>query len=49
MNYSPLFDIVITGGEIILLAALAVNYIFDAIFWRRCAEMFRRGGMWGGE
>jgi hypothetical protein len=49
MNYSPVLDILITGSEIVLLAAVALNYVLDAIFWRRCAEMFRRGGMWGGE
>ena len=49
MNYAPLFDIVITTGELVLLAALAVHYIFDSIFQRRFDELFRRGGMWGGE
>ncbi|MDE2104119.1 MAG: hypothetical protein KGL39_43175 [Patescibacteria group bacterium] len=49
MNYSPLFDQVVTGIELIVLGAVVVTYVFDAIFWRRCADMFRRGGKWGGE
>jgi hypothetical protein len=49
MNYSPLLDAVVTVGELALLAVLIVNYVFDAAIWRRSAELFRRGGMWGGE
>lgn len=49
MNYSPLFDAAVTTAELAVLAAVAVNYIFDEIFWSRCAAMFRFGRMWGGE
>jgi uncharacterized membrane protein len=48
MNYSPLLDALVTVGELVVLALLVVNYVFDAAMWRRSAEMFRRGGMWGG-
>lgn len=48
MNYSPLFDAAVTACELIVLAAVAVNYIVDEIFWRRSAAMFRRCRMGGG-
>jgi len=48
MNYSPLLDALVTAGELIVVAVVAVNYIYGEIFSHRSAEMFRHGRMWGG-
>lgn len=49
MNYTPTMDFAATVLLLVVLVPLAFNLIMSYIFGRKSRNLYRRGGMWGGQ